>query len=517
MESTIGARRRARCGRPRAPRPGRAPRRSAVLVKVAVLMPVLVGMLGVVLDVGLLLAAHRQVHNAADAGALAAAMDLVRGRSPTDALATANRFVQQYNGLATARTLVRGESFNSPPESGPYAGGRNFVEVIVTQDVETLFIQVLGAARLRQVQARAVAGFQPVAAGEGVMVLDRTAVPGLRTSSNIATLQVNGRIVVNSEGGGVDETGADVGKAGTAASAGAGGIYGTDVTVVGGVNSPANFFPYVPGEPNPLHCRQLPEPDPLTNLPTPTTANGVDPTFRGDVQVTNNNASFSGDAGNLNFRAVGGEVLGNGLYVAQPGQVILHPGIYRQLSINGGNVLFMPGIYVLSSTKSNEGFKVTGGTTVGNGVMLYSTGSNYDPVSGTPDVNDRDQPPPHGDGALFGSVEINASIQLTPIDTKVYNYAAMYPGAPRVSDAFDGMLFYQRRRNTSTTTIVGNAADGGLTGTLYAKWARFDISGQGAYDAQFLCGSMDVTGQGNVKIHAGGKARGRANQVFLVE
>src|SRR5688500_12750614 len=136
----------------------RAERRGAVLVKVALVLPVLIGVLGLVMDVGLLMAAHRQVHNAADAGALAAAMDFVRGKTAAEAMATADEFIQEHNGVADALPLEAGVSFNSPPNSGPYAGDANFVEVIVTQQVQTLFIQVLGVARERQVQARAVAG-----------------------------------------------------------------------------------------------------------------------------------------------------------------------------------------------------------------------------------------------------------------------------------------------------------------------------------------------------------------------
>ncbi|HEV2294145.1 MAG TPA: pilus assembly protein TadG-related protein [Tepidisphaeraceae bacterium] len=492
-------------------------RRGAVLAKVAIVLPVLIGMIGLVVDVGLLFSAHRQVHNAADAAALAAAVDLVRGKTADQARETAQTFVRQYNALGNAEALVAGQTFNWPPLSGPYAGHPSYVEVIVTFPVQTLFIQVLGVDRNRVATARAVAGFEPVAAGEGVMVLDRNARPGLRTSSANASLRVNGRIVVNSEGGGVDETGTVLPGTGNAATAGSGGIYGTDIQVVGGVNSPTYFMNFVAGDPSPLRCRALPEPDPLINLPTPTTSNGADPTKRGTVSVTNNGSTLSGDEGGLNFRAVGGESLGNGLYTAEAGQVILYPGIYQNIAIQGGNVRFMPGIYVLAATKTNDGFKVTGGTVVGQGIMIYSTGSNYNSGTGMPDAGDGEQPPPNTDGAVFGGVDISAAIALTPIDTKAYQYASMYTGAKQISNAYNGMLFYQRRRSNAITKIVGNSATGGLTGTLYGKWGRFDISGQGSYAAQFIVGSMDITGSGTVRILGGGSALGRANRVFLVE
>ena len=500
------------------PRPRRAAaRRGVILVKVALLMPVLIGMLGIVLDGGLILASRRQAQNAADAAAQAAAMDKVRGKTDADALTTANLFIQNYNGLATASSLSLGSTFNIPPKSGAYAGDSNFVEVIVTQPVQTCFIQVLGVSSSVTVKARAVAGFQAVAAGEGVSVLNPNARPGLSTSGNNASIRVNGRITVNSEGGGFDELGDAVVGSGTAASVGSGTITGTEINVVGGVDVPGKFKPYVTGDPSPLHCRQLPEPDPLKNLPVPTTGNGVDPTVRGTVKVTNNAVTFSGNPGNLNFKANGGELLGGGLYTATAGQAIIFPGVYRDISITGGNVILMPGIYVISPVGASDGFKMTGGTVLGKGVMIYVTGSTYVAASGSPDTGDGENAPPATDGATFGSISINAAMTFSPINTKLYNYSLMYTGAKSVSDAFDGMLFYQRRRNTSQISLAGDGTSGALTGTLYAKWAKFDISGQGNYDAQLIAGSIDVTGQGQVTVLAGGKSRGKANQVYLVE
>jgi hypothetical protein len=106
---------------------------------------------------------------------------------------------------------------------------------------------------------------------------------------------------------------------------------------------------------------------------------------------------------------------------------------------------------------------------------------------------------------------------FSPIDTTQVNYASLYPLAPAISTEFNGMLFYQRRRHQSSVQISGDAAQGQLAGTLYAKWSNFQISGQGTYDAQFVAGSISVTGQGNVTILGAGEGRGKANQIYLVE
>ena len=62
------------------PFPGRR-RPGQTLVLFALLFPVLLGMVGLVIDGGLIMAAQRQVQNAADAAALAASMDRVRGKT----------------------------------------------------------------------------------------------------------------------------------------------------------------------------------------------------------------------------------------------------------------------------------------------------------------------------------------------------------------------------------------------------------------------------------------------------
>ena len=146
--------------------------------------------------------------------------------------------------------------------------------------------------------------------------------------------------------------------------------------------------------------------------------------------------------------------------------------------------------------------------------MFYNTGHNYQPDNGTPDVNDRSKKPPFADGATTGGITLNAGMRMSPIDTE--NPAFDYTGQPGIG-VFDGMLFYQRRRITESADIQGDSSSGLLTGTIYAKWAHFKISGKGTYDAQFVIGSLSVPGQGDVELTWGGKKLGKAPAVFLVE
>ena len=145
-------------------------RRGAILVWFAFLIVMLLGMVGLVIDVGLMFSAQRQAQNAADAGALAAAYDLMWGKSNTVATATATTFVNNYNQLSSAPAPV----VNIPPASGPYAGEPHFVEVIVTVPLQTYFIQVLGVARNQTVRARAVAGSSSLLSATGSPPARRT-------------------------------------------------------------------------------------------------------------------------------------------------------------------------------------------------------------------------------------------------------------------------------------------------------------------------------------------------------
>jgi Flp pilus assembly protein TadG len=499
------------------------PAEGLILVMMTLLLVVLMGLAGIVIDLGLMGVMARQAQNVADAGALAAARDLLSGKSAGSATATVTSFVATYNNLASASVAVY-----TPPTTGPYAGRSNYVEVTLQDSYTTAFAHFLpGVSQTQTVTGRAVAGYEAVSAGEGVAVLNPDARPGLQVA-NGGRIRVNGRVVVNSEGGGIDENGAAVSGTGVAAKGGnpqdGNGIFATDIRVVGGVDSLAGFLPYVTGDPSPLKARQTPEPDPLVELPVPTTGLGVDPTIRGGASVTGQNPTNIG-TGNERVTTTSmspavaiGDPVANGLYTAQDGDVILYPGIYDSISIGNyaGRVLFVPGIFVISAKNANA-MSITGGNILAAGVMFYNTGHNYNPANGNPDVNDNGAKPPISDGATLGGFTINDGMVFTPLNTAAFNYASMYAGAPTVSSKFDGMLFFQRRNSQQEIRIQGNSSSGVLKGTLYAKWANFSISGQGTYDAQFVAGSMSVTGSGAVTILSAGGGRGRANEVFLVE
>jgi Flp pilus assembly protein TadG len=461
------------------------PRAGMTLILFAILAPVLVGIVGLVVDAGLLMAAHRQAQNGADAAAVAAAMDLYRGSTSSTALATANSFLAD-NGLGVTLALNAGASnaLNIPPQSGGYAGLANYVEAVVAVNVQTLLIQVLpGVNQTNQITARAVAGWETVGAGEGAVVLDPTAAPGLAVKSNNSRLIVNGTVVVNSQGSGVDQYGNAVqGSYAQPAVATSGPntvpapIVATQLQVVGGVDTidniraydpafgPTNFYDPSNAE-RPVFARAPIAPDPLASLPVPSTSNGVKNVYYkylgGGAWTTANSAQTV----KLTDKDQG---------------VVFNPGIYDSISItNNASASFNPGIYVLQGSKGNAALTINGTPTVtGNGVMFYNPGNG---------------------------ISINGSqITFTP-----------YSNGP--NDPFTGLVIYQDRSNGSTMSVAGNSNQLNLTGTVYAKTAQVDLAGTGKFNAQFIVGSMQISGGATVTINAGGKDFGRANLVFLVE
>src|SRR5947209_14150709 len=92
-------------------------RPAKTLVLFLLLLPVLLGMVGLVIDLGLVLAGHRQAQNAADAAALSVTSGRLRGLSLADASAAASLLLEKQFGLPGDALTV-----NSSPSQGAYAG-----------------------------------------------------------------------------------------------------------------------------------------------------------------------------------------------------------------------------------------------------------------------------------------------------------------------------------------------------------------------------------------------------------
>ncbi|MBS0265742.1 MAG: hypothetical protein JSS02_27675 [Planctomycetes bacterium] len=445
-------------------------RRGTILVVAAIVLVALIGLLGLVIDAGQLMVAHRQVQNAADAAAGAAAMDLLQGTTSSTARTTGTTFVQTYNGLADATVTI-----NIPPTTGPHVGDSKYAEALVSSHVIMRFVPVLGVGRTQSVAARAVAGVEGNSIAVGVMTTNSNAIPGINLSGN-GMLKVNGTVVDNSHGGGLNQNGQPVitGYGGNAiTTSGNGTLAALDVESVGGVNNPAKIVNYNANGPSPLHAGVAMQPDPLQYMPAPTTANGAVATNYGNIKLSGNSS------------------------------VTLFPGVYNSIDLSANSTVTMnPGIYVIKG----GGLSISGNASVnGAGVMIYNTGSDYNVGTGLPDSGDANTAPPASGSATFGAISLtgNGTLNLTP-------YA-------NSASPFAGMVVYQRRLNTQPISLSGNGAADILKGTVYAKWATLNLTGNGTFNAQFIVGQSSFSGNGNLIIDHAGQPGANSQQVFLVE
>jgi hypothetical protein len=138
-------------------------RKGAMLVLVAIVSVILLGFLAMTLDVGAGNRQRRLAQTAADAGALAGAVELYRlqglGGAHDSAVAAARREVVR-NGFAV-EDIVSPCPCN-PPTTGPHAGDANYIEVVLSKGLATVFGSALGLSSFT-FGARAVGGATPFA------------------------------------------------------------------------------------------------------------------------------------------------------------------------------------------------------------------------------------------------------------------------------------------------------------------------------------------------------------------
>ena len=220
-----------------------------MLVLTAVCMTVLMGFLALAVDVGLLLHTKRNVQIAADAGAIAGALQEKYGGSPStrckDGDSSVHCAVQNAvvaNGVPAAGVV----SVNTNPTSG-YHTGPGYVETIVSVTNPTYFLSAFrGAKTPLKVTARAVAGMAP--STTCIYVLDPTDPDALDVQGPITARDCGIQVNSDSQGASCDEGAA---------------VTAPFVHITGGQNSsggcdPINTTKVVTGV--------MPAGDPLSNL-----------------------------------------------------------------------------------------------------------------------------------------------------------------------------------------------------------------------------------------------------------
>jgi hypothetical protein len=419
----------------------------------------LLGFLGLGIDMGYMRYMKRKVQMAADAAAMAGANEIGKtdvANAAETAVSTDNSFpsVSQSTGCtATPGTLATVVLVNNPPtciSTDPHNGNSSYVEVYVFRNVPTFFAKVFTPNVT--VSARAEAGIAD--SPDCMYVLAKTLTQAL---------SLVGAGTINTPGCGIFVESSDpealyLKETSTSITA-------ASVNVVGGC--------YEGGQgksdtkcstvtPNPNTGVAAPSPtDPLASQLTPPTYTAC--TSVGSATTEGSNANVTLMPGNY---CGGISITNNAIVTFSPGNYVVGKGI----SIVGdATVTFGAGTYVIEGGGISFG---NGTTSTGSGVMFFLTGSsansafNYGPVS------------------VVGGATVTLS-------------------AP-TSGTYNGILFYQDPNaygatpsTTSNASSFTNGANSELNGALYFPTTGLTYSGGSVSSTQYtviVAYSISVSG-----------------------
>jgi Flp pilus assembly protein TadG len=342
----------------------------SILVLSSLSLVFLLGILGFAIDVGHLRQVKRSVQNAADAAALAAAIEVrICGSSPNClAMQSAARSALAENGLTATTTLL---NCSGVPQAGvtltinnpvcalsydPNGGKANYVETIVSQQVPMMFARLVGMKNVT-VSARAEAARG--VGGPCIYALDTTG----------PAIVVIAGAFIKSSCGIVDES---VSPNALTCVLGA-FIYAPRISVAGGTSGLLCSAASTPrtNVPTPMPA------DPLAYLPPPPRASGP--------CGTSSRSPYTGASNPVNLALIGNVVFNPGVYCG---------GIALTASLLS-NITFNPGTYILRDAPGALGIPQGGlqltlsllTSITGNGVTFYNEGptgafSVIEPLSG---------------------------------------------------------------------------------------------------------------------------------------
>jgi hypothetical protein len=357
---------------------------------VALLLPMVIGMMGLTVDVGIWYAEKRGLQDTVDAASLAGGSEIANGSSDSiiraAALADANR--NDFDGTTDVIEV------NIPPESGPNTGSLDSIEVIITRKMPlfftTAFFKLIGASEQQfKATARAVVNLIP----DGdfcILGLDPDERNAVQVFGN-GTATLNCGVAVNST---ADDALSVTGNA---------TLTTTAVTTVGQINITGTLN----SDSSPKRGQAID--DPYSDLEIPTFDACDSASIRSGNSINGGNTTL--DAGDFG----GTLVLCGGLKISAGATVFLEPGVYiidqgdfeigGNSSIEGEDVTI---ILTSSGQASKIGeVKVTGGDDVKLSAPTEDP-AGADGFSGVLFYQDRLAPPTTGLGNLFaGGAELD--------------------------------------------------------------------------------------------------------------
>jgi Flp pilus assembly protein TadG len=316
----------------------------------ALMMPVLVGFVGLGTDYGQWVYTHQSAQSAADSAAVSAAT----ADKATDVTVQASAVTALYGFVnGTNGTTV---AVNRPPTSGSRSGTANAVEVVVTQQRAPLFSAVF-LSRPVVISARSVAVPTP---GTGCVIALNS------TASGAVTVQ--GSSQINLQACNIYDNSND---ASALVVGGSGLITAQSVGVVGGISG-ANSITATGG----IKTGLSPTPDPYAGTSFP-------PFFGCDQNNLKVNSSVTLSPG----------VFCGGMQVVAGAVVTLNPGIYYMdrgsLSVAGNATINGTGVTIVFTSGNNNNWATA---SIGSNAVINLTAPTTGPTAGIVLFGDRNMP-----------------------------------------------------------------------------------------------------------------------------
>jgi hypothetical protein len=411
---------------------------------VALSLVAMLGIVAIAIDGGLILDQRRQLQSAADAAALAAAVDLYLNNPINTAkqsalsVAATNRY-NNDGSTNTVSVLIPPNDAMTADVTAPY-NGAGYVEVVITYTPQSYFSGVFKIISpgftMQPIKAEAVARGKLASIGDGIILLDPTGSGALTAGGNATMTVTNGPVIVDSS------------------SATGGVTSGNHATVTA---SQGFYFAGNPGtnSPNfkgPISSGQTPTSDPLSYL-TPPNPNSLTLQSNSALSVTSTST--------------------------------LNPGVYKGgISISGNSsvtVTMNPGIYYMQG----GGFSVTGQASVtdnGKGVMIFNNNGG-----GTIQII--------GQGAVTLSPVTIAPYQgITIFQDPSSNAPITIAGNGRMN--ITGTFYAPATKNPPApgTWILNVSGNGDNLGSQYITW-DLNVAGNGAVNLNYNANSSAKTKQ----------------------
>jgi Flp pilus assembly protein TadG len=295
------------------------------VVITALLLPVLIGMGGLATEVGVWFYQHEKMQNAADAGAMSAALASSSNNTTTEARAVIQSF-GYVNGYDNATVAV-----NQPPSLGSHSNNASAIEIVIQRTQRRFFSGLFNATPM-VITARSVALNDDN--GDGcVLTLDKTASAAGLVQGTANVVLIGCSIIDNSK------------DAAALTAGGSAWVDAKSVRVTGGISG-QNSFHTTDG----IRTGVAPADDPYASVSNPTPS---------------------------------GPTVGNCCNKNTPN---LSPGVYTNgmKLVGGASITLSPGTYFIQGS----GLDVAGGASLtGNGVTLVFMSGATATINGNSNVS----------------------------------------------------------------------------------------------------------------------------------